>query len=69
MKAPKRKWEKVYELELASLEKLTFEDKLKIMDMMWKEVLSLGLLNEDDWREKIKSRIKIAKVLNCLKRS
>ncbi len=69
MKTPKRKWEKVYELELASLEKLTFEDKLKIMDMMWKEVLSLGLFDEDDWREKIKSRIKIAKALNCLKKS
>ena len=69
MKAPKRKWEKIYELELAPLEKLTFEDKLKIMDMMWKEVLSLGLFDEDDWREKIKSRIKIAKVLNCLKKS
>ena len=69
MKAPKRKWEKIYELESASLEKLTFEDKLKIMDMMWKEVLSLGLFNEDDWREKVKSRIKIAKALNCLKKS
>ncbi len=50
-------------------EKLSFEKALKIFEAMWKEGVNLGVLPPKDPLEGIEVDIKIARIINCLKKS
>ncbi|MCK4418750.1 hypothetical protein KAV79_02985 [Candidatus Aerophobetes bacterium] len=50
-------------------EKLSFEEALKIFEAMWKEGVNLGVLPPKDPLEGIEVDIKIARIINCLKKS
>lgn len=50
-------------------EKLSFKEALKFFEAMWKEGVSLGVLPPEDPLEGIEVDIKIARIINCLKKS
>ena len=50
-------------------EKLSFEKALKIFEAMWKEGVNFGVLPPKDPLEGIEVDIKIARIINCLKKS
>jgi len=57
------------EREVIKKEKLSFRQALSIFEAMWEEGVSLGVLPPADPLEGIDVDIKIARILNCLKRS
>ncbi|MFN3532297.1 MAG: hypothetical protein ACK41Q_07275 [Candidatus Brocadia sp.] len=57
-----------FEEEFTANRKMSYEQALNIVDAMWEEGVSLGVLPPKDLMEGIEVDIKIAKVLNaCLK--
>ncbi len=50
-------------------EKLSFSEALAIFEAMWKEGMTLGVLPPKDPLEGIETDIRIARILNCLKKS
>jgi hypothetical protein len=58
-----------FEKERIKKEKLTFEEALKLFEAMWEEGVGLGVLPLKDPLEGIEVDIKIARILNCLKKS
>ena len=50
-------------------EKLSFEQALTIFEAMWKEGVNLGVLPSKDPLEGIDVDIRVARILNCLKKS
>ena len=53
-----------FEDNFISKQKLTYEEALRILESMWHEVRSVGVLTRKDPLEGIDVRLKIAKVLN-----
>jgi len=60
---------KRFEREVIKKEKLSFEHALAIFEAMWKEGVNLGVLPPKDPLEGIEVDIRIARILNCLKKS
>jgi hypothetical protein len=58
-----------FEKKRIKKEKLTFEEALKLFEAMWEEGADLGVLPPKDPLEGIEVDIKIARILNCLKKS
>jgi hypothetical protein len=58
-----------FEKQRTREEKLSFEEALKIFEAMWKEGVNLGVLPPKDPLEGIEVDIKIARIINCLKKS
>ncbi|MBM3708396.1 MAG: hypothetical protein FJW69_08705 [Actinobacteria bacterium] len=59
-----------FENNLIKKEKLSYNDALKIFEMMWQEALTLGILPSSDPLDGIETKIKISKILNsCSKNS
>lgn len=58
-----------FEKQRTREEKLSFEEALKIFEAMWKEGVNLGVLPPKDPLEGIEIDIKIARIINCLKKS
>jgi hypothetical protein len=58
-----------FERDLVARDTLTYEQKLKIYEAMWKEAVSLGVLPPADPLEGIEVDIKIAKTLNSVRRA
>ena len=58
-----------FERELIKKEKLSFKQALAIFEAMWKEGVNLGVLPPKDPLEGIEVDIKIARIINCLKKS
>jgi len=54
---------------LVGEEKLSFRQALSIFEAMWEEGVNLGVLPPGNLLERIDVDIKIARILNCLKRS
>ena len=50
-------------------EKLSFSEALTIFEAMWKEGMTLGVIPPKDPLEGIETDIRIARILNCLKKS
>jgi hypothetical protein len=50
-------------------EKLSFSEALAIFEAMWKEGMTLGVIPPKDPLEGIETDIRIARILNCLKKS
>jgi len=50
-------------------EKLSFSEALTIFEAMWQEGINLGALPPKDPLEGIEVDIRIARILNCLKKS
>ncbi len=50
-------------------EKLSFREALAIFEAMWKEGMTLGVIPPKDPLEGIETDIRIARILNCLKKS
>jgi len=50
-------------------DKLPFKQALNIFEAMWKEGVSLGVLPPKDPLEGIDVDIRVARILNCLKKS
>ena len=50
-------------------EKLSFGEALAIFEAMWKEGMTLGVIPPKDPLEGIETDIRIARILNCLKKS
>jgi len=57
------------EREVIRKERLSFKQALTIFEAMWKEGVSLGVLPPRDPLEGIEVDIRIARILNCLKKS
>lgn len=57
-----------FEKERIKKEKLTFEEALKLFEAMWQEGIDLGVLPPRDPLEGIEVDIRIARILNCLKK-
>ncbi len=55
---------KKFEREYLKREKLSFKDKLKIFESMWKEARALGVIKKTDRLEGIEKAVKIAKIAN-----
>jgi len=58
-----------FEKERIREEKFSFREALKIFEAMWKEGVNLGVLPLKDPLEGIDVDIRIARILNCLKKS
>ena len=58
-----------FEKQRTREEKLSFEEALKIFEAMWEEGVNLGVLPPKDPLEGIEVDIKIARIINCLKKS
>ena len=58
-----------FEKQRIRKEKLSFREALKIFEAMWKEGVNLGVLPPKDPLEGIEVDIKIARIINCLKKS
>lgn len=57
-----------FEREQTKKEKYTYAESLKLVEAMWKEGITLGILPPKDSLEGIEVDIRIARVLNkCLK--
>lgn len=50
-------------------EKLSFSEALAIFEAMWKEGMTLGVIPPKDPLEGVETDIRIARILNCLKKS
>lgn len=55
--------------EMIKKDKLSFKQALSIFEAMWKEGVNLGVLPPKDPLEGIDVDIRVARVLNCLKKS
>jgi len=55
--------------EMIKKEKLSFRQALIIFEAMWKEGVSFGVLPPKDPLEGIDVDIRVARILNCLKKS
>lgn len=56
-----------FENDFIANDKLSYEKKLELLDAMWEEGISLGVLPPKDPLEGIEVDIKIARILNsCL---
>ncbi|MFH1905377.1 MAG: hypothetical protein ABIK53_07655 [bacterium] len=53
-----------FEDDFNSKQKLTYEEALRILESMWHEALSVGVLSRKDPLEGIDVSLRIAKVLN-----
>lgn len=60
---------KRFEREYSKKEKLSFKQALTILEAMWKEGVTLGVLPPKNPLEGIETDIRIARILNCLKKS
>jgi len=58
-----------FEREVIRKERLSFKHALAIFEAMWKEGVNLGVLPPKDPLEGIEVDIRIARILNCLKKS
>jgi len=58
-----------FEKERIREEKLSFRKASKIFEAMWKEGVSLGVLPPKNPLEGIEIDIKVARILNCSKKS
>jgi len=57
------------ERKIMKEEKLSFSEALAIFEAMWKEGMTLGVIPPKDPLEGIETDIRIARILNCLKKS
>ncbi|MCD6318555.1 hypothetical protein J7M02_05760 [Candidatus Aerophobetes bacterium] len=57
------------ETEVIKKDNLSFKQALSIFEAMWKEGVSLGVLPPKDPLEGIDVDIRVARILNCLKKS
>ena len=60
---------KRFEKEYSRKEKLPFKQALAIFEDMWKEGVTLGVLPPRNPLEGIETDIRIARILNCSKKS
>ncbi len=58
-----------FEREIIKKEKLSFEQALALFEAMWQEGVDLGVLPPKNTLEGIEVDIRIARILNCLKKS
>ena len=58
-----------FEREMIKKEKLSFEQALALFEAMWQEGVNLGVLPPKNPLEGIEVDIRIARILNCLKKS
>jgi len=58
-----------FEREIIKKERLSFEQALDLFEAMWQEGVDLGVLPPRDPLEGIDVDIRIARILNCLKKS
>ena len=57
------------EREIIKKERLSFKQALALFEAMWEEGIDLGVLPPKDPLEGIDVDIRIARILNCLKKS
>lgn len=57
-----REWERAFERN----NPLTFEQKLKIVDSLWKEAMDLGVINSEMALKGIEDIIEFKRRINCL---
>ncbi len=67
MKTNSKRW-LVYEDEFLRKSTLSYEQSLKLLDGMWEMGIALGVLPPEDPLEGIEVDIKVARVVNCLKK-
>lgn len=58
-----------FEREMIKKEKLSFEQALALFEAMWQEGVDLSVLPPKNPLEGIEVDIRIARILNCLKKS
>ena len=58
-----------FETETIKKDKLSFKQALTIFEAMWREGVDLGVLPPKDHLEGIDVDIRVARILNCLKKS
>jgi len=58
-----------FETEIIKKDKLSFKQTLTIFEAMWREGVDFGVLPPKDPLEGIDVDIRVARILNCLKKS
>ncbi len=56
-----------FESKLLATENLSYEEALAIYDSLFKEAVSLGVINTDNILEGIENDVRLARILNQLK--
>ncbi len=59
---------KEWEEEFSRNNPLSFEQKLKIVDSLWKEAIDLGVIDKNTVLEGIEDVIEFKRRVNCLKK-